>query len=341
MRLPSLVAAAAAAALTALSCSALAVPTYSVLLAFGDSLSDPGNGADLVDAGVTPFPSGARQRTPIERDGFVPVLPYETDRLSNGPVWVEQLAQSLGLRADRLSFGGTNFAVGGARLGGDGANTIPAQVDMFLNASPFVPPGALVTFWGGSNDARDAIKKVLDGEPDEAERLLMEYSQALFENVFDIADARAGDILLPNIPNLALTPEANDFPFAPPNAPMVSAAVTQRFNDAFDQQVLALEAAIAAADLAARLIVLDVFTLVNDIADDPGAFKLSNVTDACAAVIPVCSDPDRYLFWDGIHPTTATHGLIASAALRAVPAPTPALLLATGLLLLARRIRGR
>jgi phospholipase/lecithinase/hemolysin len=32
---------------------------------------------------------------------------------------------------------------------------------------------------------------------------------------------------------------------------------------------------------------------------------------------PVCTDPDRYLFWDGIHPTRAGHLLISFALLKA------------------------
>ena len=31
----------------------------------------------------------------------------------------------------------------------------------------------------------------------------------------------------------------------------------------------------------------------------------------------VCADPDRYLFWDGIHPTRAGHLLISFALLKA------------------------
>ncbi|MCG7947415.1 MAG: SGNH/GDSL hydrolase family protein, partial [Candidatus Thiodiazotropha taylori] len=49
------------------------------------------------------------------------------------------------------------------------------------------------------------------------------------------------------------------------------------------------------------------------IADDPEAFKISNVEEAC--VMPdqrpsSCKKPNRYLFWDGIHPTAKAHRII-------------------------------
>ncbi len=344
LRLPAV---ALAAALAALSFAASAVPTYSALIAFGDSLSDPGNAADAIDGGLTPFPPGSRQSTPIPGPGFVAGLPYAaTNRLSNGPVWVEQFADSLGLSADRLSVGGTNFAVGGARLGGDGPSTVPEQVDLFFflrsllpPGTPIVPPGALISFWGGSNDARDAAMEVLDtGDPGAADDYITDYSTALHDSVLALAAAGAGDILLPNIPNLGSTPEVN-FPPAEADAPAVSEEVSRRFNEAFDETVLLLEASIAGAGLAAELIVLDVFTLLEGVVLDPAAFGLTNVTDACAFECP--EGEDNYLFFDGIHPTTAGHAILAAGALRAVPAPATALLLATGLLLGLRARRSR
>jgi len=51
---------------------------------------------------------------------------------------------------------------------------------------------------------------------------------------------------------------------------------------------------------------------------NPEDFGLTNVEDSCLAfgVVPgaVCERPDRYLFWDGEHPTRAGHGIIARAA---------------------------
>jgi len=71
----------------------------------------------------------------------------------------------------------------------------------------------------------------------------------------------------------------------------------------------------------------DVFALVDDVVRDKGAFgvSLSNVTDACAST-PTC-DPSTYLFWDGIHPTSAGDLIISNAMLAFVPEPATLALL--------------
>jgi outer membrane lipase/esterase len=83
----------------------------------------------------------------------------------------------------------------------------------------------------------------------------------------------------------------------------------------------------------------DIFDLVNDIVSDPGAFGLLNANLPCAA-LPVC-DPSSFLFWDGIHPTSAGHRIIANAMTAFVPEPSSALLLGLALFVLVSRHRTR
>ena len=95
-------------ALALASGTARALP-YSNLVIFGDSLTDSGNNATVIDTQLAPPgtpPGTLRTPTPIDSPAFIPSLPYVSDRYSNGPVWVEQFAAKLGLSAAPSVLGG-------------------------------------------------------------------------------------------------------------------------------------------------------------------------------------------------------------------------------------------
>src|SRR5690242_7531767 len=76
---------------------------FTGIVAFGDSLSDAGN-------------------VFIATNGQLPAPPYFNGHFSNGPTWVEDLSQALGLGTLRPSLaGGTDFAYGSAITG----NSVP------------------------------------------------------------------------------------------------------------------------------------------------------------------------------------------------------------------------
>jgi cholinesterase len=87
--------------------------TFDQLVVLGDSLSDMGNAG----------------------------------RFSNGPVWIEQLPQSLKLPLRASERGGQNFAVGGARIE-VGPQSLRAQVNQVLKL-PQRSGRTLYIVWGG------------------------------------------------------------------------------------------------------------------------------------------------------------------------------------------------
>jgi phospholipase/lecithinase/hemolysin len=146
---------------------ARSTPTFEHLVVLGDSLSDTGNAG----------------------------------RFSNGPVWVEYLAGRLGLQLSPSQRGGSNFAVGGARLDPrSGPHSLRAQVDEFL-WRPKPNGRILVIVYGGGNDLLAAV-----GHP-HGPMMVDVAASVLRSIVADLIAHGASDILVPNLPDVGITPE--------------------------------------------------------------------------------------------------------------------------------------
>ncbi len=284
---------------------------------FGDSLSDSGN-----------YFIAFRE---ISQRPFEPVpdAPYAVGGLhfSNGATWAEQLSWMLhspksGLPA--LLAGGefTNYAVGRARAR-PGAPVF-ADFDLATQTGRFrgdfhgvAPPEATYAIWIGANDLNDALNALaIDGTGATSQAILTEALGAVATNIQSLWLSGARSFLVLNIPNLALTPAVRA---AGPAAEAAATFLTNAYNTGLNQALVGLG---GLPDI--RFVRLDVDALLTAIVSDPAAVGLTNAEDACLTfgVVrdPFCRTPNRYLFWDGIHPTKAGHSLVADAAARALAA---------------------
>jgi outer membrane lipase/esterase len=321
--------------LTFASGVAQALP-YSSLVVFGDSLSDSGNNAIVIDTQIAPPgtpPGTLRTPTPIVSATFIPSLPYASNRYSNGPVWIEQFAAKLGLSALPSVAGGTNYAFGGARTGPAGSSfpfSLTDQVQLFLGDSGGVAQAdALYVVAGGGNNARDAAELALAGG--DATDIITAYVNDIATILTQLSGAGAKDILLVNVPNIGLTPAIQNIsPAAAAGASALAAGMNTALNGALANLLPALQADIK---------VFDFFTAFTQVVTSLGAFGLTDVKSTCAFIAACIANPDTTLFWDGIHPTTAGHSLVADAAFAVViPEPSSlALMLLVGLVCFARR----
>ena len=313
---------AAAAALAGLASTASAVDG---LVVFGDSLSDTGNVAALV---------GSNPAQVITGNTYIPSQPYASGQFTNGDVWVKTFANAIGLGSFAgpwIPGTGSNFAFGGARVtpdSGDQPPSLQTQQGMFLGNAPgnVAPSSFLYVIEGGGNDARDALAAAAVADPVTAAAVIAfaanTYAQEIGAMVDQLQAAGGQDIVVWNVPNLALAPAVTA---QGAGASFLAGLVAQAMNTALAAR-LALES---------DVLLFDLFGFQNSIAADPGAFGLSNVSDACGAA-PNC-DPSTYLFWDGIHPTSAGHALLAqemleqTALITAVPEPETYALMLAGL----------
>lgn len=305
-----------------------AVP-ISQLVVFGDSLADSGNNAVFFDAFVAPPgtpPGTLRTATPIPAPNFIPTYPYASNRYSNGPVWVEQLASRLGLSAQPSLLGGTNYAFGGARTGPVESSfpfSLRDQVAMFLGATGGIAPSsALYVVEGGGNDARDAFAIAAGGG--DPTPLIAAYAANMASILVELGAAGADHILLANVPDIGKTPAIQSFGVA---AAAGATALAVAMNAALDATLAALSPSITDG-----LRFLDLFSLLDEVFADPAAFGLSDATSACAFSPACIADPAGTFFWDGIHPTAAGYAVLAAEALALIPEPTSLTLLAAALL---------
>ena len=279
----------------------------SEMVVFGDSLSDTGN-------------------TLLSTGGTIPTSPpYFAGRFSNGPVWVEALADDLNIPDPTPGVaGGTNFAFGSARSGDGispvGTPNIGTQIDTFLDLGGTLDGDELVVVWGGANNFFDLF---FSDDPPEVPEIVTDVITDISTHVQTLAGAGGKYFLVPNVVPLGSTPAVQGI--APELAPLLNGAIDQ-LNAGLEAQLAGLEAALAGQGV--EIVTFDVNGLVDDVVADPDSFGFSNAT---LPVLPgggfgsetvvddtLLGDPDDFLFWDLVHPTAKAHQMIGEYAADAV-----------------------
>lgn len=293
---------------------------YSGLVVFGDSLSDSGNVYALTgEESVAPYAP-------------VPDFPYAIGghHFSNGKTYVERLARSLHLNVTaKATFNpgivrATNYAVGAARARVGGP---PRLLDLTGEVSAFLsdfgnkaPSDALYVIWIGGNDVRDALEAAFV-DPTLATSFAILEAAVLAEaaNIGALAVAGAKHFLVLNTPNIGVTPAVTAFgPQAIGAAMMFGAGYNNGLNDALDGLKLIFP------DI--EITRFDTFAFLTTVAANGAEFGLPNTTVPCltfgvAEEDAVCNKPKSWVFWDAVHPTTATHKLLAREVEKALMAP--------------------
>lgn len=265
--------------------------SFSQLYVFGDSLSDTGN-AFRVSGGLVPPP------------------PYFEGRFSNGLIWVDYLAQDLGLNPSP----NTNFAFGGATTGTN--NTISPllpglqqQINTFTQANPTADPNGLYIVWAGAND-------YLGGGVTDPTVSIANLSNA----ITSLAGVGAQNILVLNLADLGSLPGTRGNSQQSTNLNLL----TDAHNSGLSQTIAALSPQLG-TDV--NLTLVDTNSLFDRVLANPAEFNFTNVTTACLSVISCASanqnEQNQYLFWDNIHPTTAGHQLVADLAFSSLHSTSP------------------
>ena len=264
--------------MTSLVFSAQQPEPINQLYVFGDSLSDMGTVFRATGGMYPPNPT------------------YYQGRYSNGRVWVEYLALRLHLSSKQTN----NFAYGGATTGSNGNSLVPGlltQVQSFTQTHQQSNPNALYVLWAGANDYLQGVSS----------------ATVPVENVTGAITSLAGvgakKILVANLPDLGQLPATR----TSANSASLS-ALTQAHNQGLRRSLKLLSQQYS--DL--QIVTLDANTLYRDAITNPAAFGFTNVISSCLSGSRACGNSDQFLFWDGIHPTTAAHRILGEAAFSAI-----------------------
>jgi outer membrane lipase/esterase len=311
---------AAALALAAVPAFAQSDQTYTHFdqtVFFGDSLTDSGFYQPILVAGNGPSAATVARFT-----------------TNPGLVWAEMLGDYYGTNATpawQLTptgialTGGDDFAAGGATVSpGPGyppapyftqyAPSLTTQVGAYLAANGGnANSDALFTVWGGAND----LFFYLAGATSQAQFFGAAGAEVGLVGSLESAGARY--VMVPTMPDIGLTP------FGLSQGAAGSAGLTQ-LSQAYNDTLFG---GLQAAGL--RVIPLDVFHFLRETSADPGTYGLTNVTTpACGAAAALGCNPanfvdptaaQTYAFADGVHPTTASHALLAQYAISILEAP--------------------
>ena len=236
----------------------------------------------------------------------------------------EYVSQHWGITTTPSFQGGTNWAEGGALVNSPQGGLPPGVPDLSVMAQVNAQiakgglnPNAIYNIEGGGNDIRRQFTLYATGQISQAQ-MQANVAQAAIDLATATAKLQAAGaryIVLQAVPDMGRIPDVTKL------GPAASAAFTS-LSSLFD---LTLNQAVGQAGL--KVIQFNSFQFITELATNPGAYGLTNVTS------PACTTPTggncqpanlvapnanmTYLFADGLHGTTGTY-LIESAAIASI-----------------------
>lgn len=309
--------AASAAALLLVSCGGsendtpAAAPLFQTTVVVGSSVVDTGNRCGLAaDPLCFPTPPYAGQST-----------------ASNGPLYVQTVAARYGNPLMASSAGGFNYATGGATTGPIPTDTVAqkvpnmqVQLEQYLQRVRFqANPQHLYIVDGAAfgNNVRRVLELV-SANPALASTLPTQAVQAAAGDVFNLVTrlyaAGARHIVVTNVSNVGAAPAIGG---AGALAVQLAGGMSVGYNGALASQVIP---GLRAANPGLNIYYVDLMAVEAAVAANP---NFTNLQAPCypffsAPGAPVCATPGQYKWWDELHPSAATHSVIAEHVVTAI-----------------------
>lgn len=292
------------------------LPSFSNYYFFGDSLSDAGN--FVVPAGT------AKDCVNVD----APVT-NTTGGTNPGKMWTQDLDSS----ASASKNGGNDYAVAGYETGANQSNTnqgVVGEVDQYLSQHPSASSSALYVIWGGANDILQRTVKA-PGESGSVEPPATVINQGM-ANITSIVNklyaAGARHFFIIGMPDVSKAPlVSGKFSiFTSPKSHIgvfslyaaQLAQTSQDWNSSLSSTLSSLKQ--AHSDIV--IYTWNPYSLLDDVSANPSNYgfpstvggKANNTVAICSTTLDTSANPDDYIFFNFMHPTTKTHALIAQYA---------------------------
>lgn len=294
------------ASAVATACAApVASAQWSNFVFFGDSLTDAGS--------------------------YAPALPPGTGRFTTNPdlVWAQVLGARYGFTIGPANQGSTDYAQGGARITlqpgfpnqAPTAAALPIATQVSQAIASGIDSNAVYAMWGGANDIFVQLGLAQSGTitAAQAQAAVALAATQYVQQAAALQAAGAQNLIVFNLPDIGQSPTGRG---AGPAGSAQLTAITGLYNTTVQSGLNAL---------GGNVLRVDIFTLLNEILADPGAFGFSNATTpACGTTASLVCTPanlvapnanQTYVFADGVHPTGGAHAVVASMVASLLEAP--------------------
>lgn len=263
---------------------------------FGDSLTDSGNTFALTGS---------------------PPAPYFNGRVSNGITYAEYLRSGLPAHATAAPTVRTNlnFAFAGATAAtGSAVPTLAQQIGLYQTRGITANANDVYVILAGANDLLNAVQNPALQNAPGMTATGVAASTAVGSAVQALAGLGARNILVLNLPDISRTPRFTTGSGAP-GAIFVQNGV-MAFNNDIRTRLAGLN---VGGDVNVTL--FDLQSVFNTLITNPTLFGFSITNQEYLGILQGGGNPgdiNNYIFWDGIHPTTRAHAVLASALVEAL-----------------------
>ena len=268
---------------------------YTSTFFFGDSLTDMGNLFFLVGQ---------------------PPAPYYNGRFSNGPVYAEYLVSGLqrSLTAPGSVTTNLDFAFAGATATTTYANgstpaTLAQEIGMYQLRGLTPKATDLFVIWAGANDVLNYLGSTPTPSADGANASASASANSVTGAAQALIGLGAKNLIVMTLPDIGRTARFTTGSAAP--ASLLATGAVQTYGSTIRSNIAAL-----ATSTGANITLVDTTALLNTIINNAAHFGFTDTTHDVVDTLTsggTVANPNSYIFWDGIHPTTAAHQLLAQA----------------------------